>query len=93
MTIPIPALLAMMALLLWPAARLSVVLLEPAERRRAGKRRLASTRLGMQGYLIAATVLATNFLVFIVFLAAITLIAAACRQFWGEGICYSAGFH
>lgn len=80
MMVPVPALLAMMVLLLWPAARLTAVLLQAPDRRRGESARLDGVRSGAEPYLVAALALAANFLVFILSLGAIAIAAAVMRR-------------
>jgi hypothetical protein len=82
MTIPLPALLAIIVLLLWPAARLSSVLMEPV--RTAPSRRPRPTGLSPYRALVGTVTIVGHFLLLMIVLGAIYLIEVGIVGLLGE---------
>ncbi len=82
MTIPLPALLAMIVLLLWPAARLCAVLMEPV--RTASSKRPQVTALSPRRALIGIVTFAGHFLLLMIVLGGIYLIEVGISHFWAD---------
>lgn len=86
MTIPLPALLAMIVLLLWPAARLSAVLIEA----RGGRTRLRlpprshDNRSSLRRIMIGITTVAGQLLLFLGVLACVSLAETVTGHFWAD---------
>jgi hypothetical protein len=80
MTIPLPALLAMIVLLLWPAARLFTVLVEQPVPTVSEVSRVPKP--WWNAALVTTTVVASHFLLLLVVLAAIYLVEITARHLW-----------
>jgi hypothetical protein len=80
MTIPLPALLAMIVLLLWPAARLFAVLMQQPVR--VASRRSQVSKPWWREALVVATIVALHFLLLLTVLVGIYLIEIATRHLW-----------
>ena len=80
MTIPLPALLAMIVLLLWPAARLFAVLVERPVPTVSEVSRVPKP--WWNAALVTTTVVASHFLLLLVVLAAIYVIEITARHLW-----------
>jgi hypothetical protein len=83
MGIPLPVLLAMIVLLLWPAARLSAVLIErPRTSVATSSPRPRLTKLSWRRAVVGITTVAGHFLLLMVFLGGVFLVEAAVNL-WG----------
>src|ERR1700690_1853847 len=79
--IPLPALLAMIVLLLWPAARLAAVLMEPAGARSANLAQ--SESLSWRSAMIGITTVAGQLLLLMAFLGVVYVIELIVGNLWG----------
>jgi hypothetical protein len=79
--IPLPALLAMIVLLLWPAARLAAVLMEPAGARSANLAQ--SEGLSWRSAMIGITTVAGQLLLLMAFLGVVYVIELIVGNLWG----------
>jgi len=80
--IPLPALLAMIVLLLWPAARLTAVLIEPGGGRSVKAAR--SEGLSWRRAMIGLATVAGQLLLLLAFLGAVYVTEAVVGNLWGS---------
>jgi hypothetical protein len=90
--IPLPAFLAMIVLLLWPAARFAVVLMEPARAAGAPSAELSrSEGLSWRRALIGITTVAGQLLLLMASLCGVYLTELIVGHFWGDELSLFGG--